>query len=104
MPEAPGQEADGRRNVQLDDKREKKRIKEDNLILLCSKCLKEEPRFRCSLCHGASYCNATCQKGHWNQHMKACSALEHNGAAKKNDSSTTNDRLPDGRHIRASRV
>ena len=61
---------------------------------ICSMCDAEEPKFRCSACHGACYCNASCQEKHWRYHSPDCRALVTNGAAAANDKATTNEKLP----------
>jgi len=98
--EVMGQAPDERRKVLLEGaSNEVKRIKEDNLTLVCSFCFKEEPMLRCSGCHGASYCAENCQDAHWAVHCPACDKLQASGHARLNDAASTNDRLPNGKHV-----
>lgn len=85
-------------------KLEVKRIKEDNLLLICSRCSAPEPTLRCSACHAACYCTSECQKLHWGitgslGHRAACAALRANGEAGRNDALSTNTKAPDGTHV-----
>jgi hypothetical protein len=84
---------------------EVKRIKEDNLVLICSQCSSPEPPFRCSLCHGASYCNSACQELDWKRegaggpHWVTCQNLQAGGDAARNDAASNNGKMPDGKHV-----
>jgi hypothetical protein len=101
--EAASQAPDGRRKVVLEGaSKESKRIKEENLTLACSSCGKLEPAFRCSGCHGASYCSERCQGAHWPAHCAACDVLQASGQARLNDAASTNGKLSDGRHVKAT--
>ncbi len=41
----------------------------------CSTCFAEDAKGRCGLCRKVRYCNAECQKAHWQIHKITCSPL-----------------------------
>ncbi|KAL7529594.1 hypothetical protein ACHAWF_003040 [Thalassiosira exigua] len=48
------------------------------MVAACSNCNKyqedgETPLMQCSVCRGAKYCNADCQRSHWPSHKSTCS-------------------------------
>mmetsp|Transcript_59434 Transcript_59434/g.116583 ORF Transcript_59434/g.116583 Transcript_59434/m.116583 type:complete len:136 (-) Transcript_59434:156-563(-) len=88
---------DGRRKVEFTyrNQLQVKRIKEENIFLVCSQCSAAEPTLRCSLCHGACYCSAKCQSAHWALsgslgHRGDCSTLQKSGDAERNRFASTN--------------
>eukprot|EP01024_Parvocaulis_polyphysoides_P047745 TRINITY_DN45278_c0_g2_i1.p1 TRINITY_DN45278_c0_g2~~TRINITY_DN45278_c0_g2_i1.p1 ORF type:complete len:142 (+),score=8.91 TRINITY_DN45278_c0_g2_i1:79-504(+) len=52
---------------QLEEKNSKEKEKEK-----CSFCGQIYPKLRCSKCKTVKYCNANCQKNHWQKHKLNC--------------------------------
>ncbi len=48
----------------------------------CLSCNSSAPRFQCSRCNAAAYCNAECQRAHWKTHKPDCLAAAGHPAAK----------------------